>query len=93
MEQNKEDMSIQKQLEVVSSNKTTYEVVMHDEGESPIYVIQCFQEWYSSAVRLFFNVLGENDPIFLSFKSADVTGNRYVLAHVYQSLQADYTTK
>lgn len=86
-----EVVNIQDQIGVVESNRTAYQVVMHDEGISPLYVIQCFQDWYSSAIRLFYNVLGDSDPTFLHFKSADVAGNRYVLAGVYQSLQADYT--
>lgn len=65
MEQTNEDSRIQSQLDVVNRNKAAYEVVMHDEGVSPLYVIQCFQDWFSSAVRLFYNVLGEDDPIFL----------------------------
>ena len=86
-----EETNIQDQIKIVESNRSTYEVVMHDEGISPLCVIQYFQDWYSSAIRLFYNVLGDNDTTFLRFKSADVIGNRYMLASVYQSLLADYT--
>lgn len=85
------ETNIQDQIGIVENNRIAYEIVMHDEGISPLCVIQYFQDWYSSAIRLFFNMLGENDATFLHFRSADVTGNRYVLASVYQSLQADYT--
>ena len=86
-----EETNIEDQIGIVESNKVAYEVIMHDEGVSPLCAIQYFQDWYSSAVRLFYNVLGEDDTTFLHFRSADVTGNRYALTNVYQSLQADYT--
>lgn len=86
-----EESNINDQIGIVESNRTAYEVIMHDEGISHLCVIQYFQDWYSSAIRLFYNVLGEDDTTFLHFKSANVTGNRYELAGVYQSLQADYT--
>ena len=69
-----EETNIEDQIGIVESNKVAYEVIMHDEGVSPLCAIQYFQDWYSSAVRLFYNVLGEDDTTFLHFRLADVTG-------------------
>ncbi len=55
-----------------------------------IEAILKFRDWYTYAIQVFFNYVGENDSSFQTFKSADTSGNGYSLLDVFNSLQADY---
>ena len=55
-----------------------------------IETILKFRDWYTYAIQVFFNYVGENDSSFQTFKSVDTSGNGYSLLDVFNSLQADY---
>lgn len=55
-----------------------------------IETILKFRDWYTYAIQVFFNYVGENDSSFQTFKSVDTSGNGYSLLEVFNSLQADY---
>lgn len=55
-----------------------------------IETILKFRDWYTYAIQVFLNYVGENDSSFQTFKSLDTSGNGYSLLDVFNSLQVDY---
>lgn len=82
--------SVEEQLRKVEELRGVYESVMYDDDTPASYELMCFQDWFKSAVQLFYTIVGENDDTFRSFKSTDVSGNIYELHHIYSAVQADY---
>lgn len=62
----------------------------NESGGMQFYAIQHFHEWYEYAIKVFYNAIGESDPDFQHFKSVDISGNSYVLSHVYDFIHASY---
>lgn len=62
----------------------------HEGGGVQVYAIQNFHKWYEYAVKVFYNTVGEKDPDFQHFKAANITGNAYVLSHMYDAIHASY---
>lgn len=55
-----------------------------------VYARLNFHEWYEYAIKVFYNALGEHDPDFQQFRSANISGNAYVLSNVYEDIHASY---
>lgn len=62
----------------------------HEGGGVQFYAIQHFHEWFEFAIKVFYNAVGENDSNFEHFKTANISGNSYVLSHVYDTIHASY---
>lgn len=56
-----------------------------------IETISKFRDWYTYAIKVFYNYVGENDSSFQTFKTVDTSGNGFCLLDVFNSLQSDYT--
>lgn len=56
-----------------------------------IETISKFRDWYTYAIKVFYNYAGENDSSFQTFKTVDTSGNGFCLLDVFNSLQSDYT--
>lgn len=56
-----------------------------------VETISKFRDWYTYAIKVFYNYVGENDSSFQTFKTVDTSGNGFCLLDVFNSLQSDYT--
>lgn len=79
------------QLKELERLETEYSEIKDNEGAGvQFYAIKHFQTWYSYAIRLFYNVVGEGDADFKKFRDMDTSGNAYCLSNAYDNILANY---
>lgn len=58
--------------------------------ENSLESIRTFQEWHSAASVLFCEFISEDDKFLKTFVEANISGNAYVLASIYDSIHTSY---
>lgn len=86
-----EHPSLSESLQELEKLEREYTNIKDSEGAGvQVYAVQYFHKWYEYAVKVFFNLVGENDPDFQMFKNINAAGNVYVLSHEYDMIHASY---
>lgn len=84
-------MNIQEQInkvEELEKNYLAHKYIRTDENS--LESIRTFQEWHSAASVLFCEFISEEDKFLKTFVEADISGNAYVLASIYDSIHTSY---
>lgn len=84
-------MNIQEHInkvEELEKNYLAHKYIRMDENS--LESIRTFQEWHSAASVLFCEFISEDDKFLKTFVEADISGNAYVLASIYDSIHTSY---